>query len=161
MRNEVQARPASQSLTEQIHVVMPRHLNGFGRLFGGQLAMWIDEVAGIAASRHCGMQVTTAAIDNLRFREAVSLNEVVHMRGRVTFVGTSSIETRVDSFAENFSGDRRLINTAFVINVALDENGRPTKVPGLLLETPIEEAEFAAGKKRRELRQKLNNELYD
>ena len=79
---------------------MPNHLNGAGRIFGGQLVAWIDVIGGIAARRHCGCAVTTAAIDNLQFREPVYVNEVVVLRARVTFVGRTSMEVRVDTFVE-------------------------------------------------------------
>lgn len=154
-------RPVSHSATEQVQYVLPKHLNGVGMLFGGQLAMWIDEVAGVVAVRHCGTHITTAAIDNLRFRHAVKQGQLVVLRGKVTYVGKTSLEVRVDSFVEGMDGDRRLINTAFVIQVALDENGRPTEAPGLLCETEFEEQEFLAGARRKELRHKLAKDIYE
>lgn len=151
----------TSSQTEQIHVVVPQHLNGRGTLFGGQLAFWIDEVGGVTASRYCRCTVTTAAIDNLRFREPVFQNELLVLLGRVTFTGETSMEVRVDSFAENLSGQRRLINTAFVIMVALGEDGRPCTVPKLTPRTPEEEREFAAGRQRKLFRTRMSQELYE
>ena len=150
----------ADSQIEQVQVVMPQHLNGYGKLFGGQLAVWIDILAGTVARRHCGMAITTAAIDNLRFRGSVKQNEMVVMCGRMTHVGNTSMEIRVDSYVEDDNGDKRLINTAFVIEVALDEDGKPCPVPELLLRTPEEEKEFQDGAKRREMRLKLRDELY-
>ncbi len=158
-------RPAgkrvSESRTEQINVVMPQHLNGHGILFGGQLAMWIDVVAGVVAARHCRDRITTAAMDNLQFRESVGESTLLVMRGRLTYVGRTSMEVRVDSYAEDTrSGARRLINTAFVIEVAIDDSGRPREVPPLIPETPEEMADFQAGEKRRKMR-KEKYALYD
>ncbi len=155
------AKRVSDSCTEQVQVVMPPHLNGYGNLFGGQLAVWIDVLAGIVARRHCGMTITTAAIDNLRFRKSVHQNEMVVLRGRMTYAGKSSLEVRVDSYSEDDDGCQRLINPAFVIQVALDENGRPCPVPGLIRESPEEEAAFQAGAKRREMRDKVYRDLYE
>ena len=59
---------SSESLTEQQYLIRPTHINHYGRLFGGQLIYWIDELAGIVAMRHSGATVTTAAIDNLQFK---------------------------------------------------------------------------------------------
>jgi Acyl-CoA hydrolase len=151
----------SDSQTEQIHVVVPQHLNGAGTLFGGQLAFWIDEVGGVTAARHCHRRVTTAAIDNLRFREPVYQGELLVLLGRVTFTGETSLEVRVDSFAENLSGQRRLINTAYVIMVALGEDGQPCKVPQLTPKTPEEERSFAAGQQRKLYRMQMARELYE
>lgn len=161
MQENRKGKTVADSMMEQTRIVRPAHLNGAGRLFGGQLALWIDEVAGVVAQRHSGRYVVTAAIDNLRFRGAVYQNEVVVMIGKITHVGTTSMEIRVDSFVEDLKGNRRLINTAFVINVALDDNGKPCAVPPLILKTPFEEYAFQAGEKRRDLRNQLNKELYD
>ncbi len=146
-------RCACESAAEQVYIVMSQHLNSFGKLFGGQLAAWIDIVAGVAATRHCRMPITTAAIDNLRFRESVSQNDLLVLRARVTHTGRTSMEVRVDSFVENIlNGDRKLVNTAFVIEVALDENGRPRPVPPIIPSTGAEKADFEAGEKRRLMR---------
>ena len=151
---------AAESVTESVQVVMPNHLNGAGRIFGGQLVAWIDVIGGIAARRHCGCAVTTAAIDNLQFREPVYVNEVVVLRARVTFVGRTSMEVRVDTFVEDVSGTRKLVNTAYLTEIALGADGHPTPVPPLLCETMLEKAEFEAGRRRRERRlSKADNPL--
>lgn len=64
----IQAKPVRASRTEQIQILMPEHINGYRRLFGGRLVEWIDVVAAVAARRHSGCNVTTVAIDNLQFR---------------------------------------------------------------------------------------------
>jgi len=161
MQNEPGGKLVSKSKTEQIHVIVAQHLNGSGTLFGGQLALWIDEVAGVVASRHCRCTVTTAAIDNLQFHESIVQNELLVLHGKMTYTGETSMEVRIDSFAENLSGKIRLINTAFVILVAIGHDGRPCKVPRLLLQNSIEEKEFEAGKRRKEFRKQMNKELYD
>ncbi|MCD8351721.1 MAG: acyl-CoA thioesterase [Planctomycetaceae bacterium] len=156
-----QGKTVRESLTEQVYIVMPQHLNGFGNLFGGQLAMWIDLLAGVVASRHCRTKITTAAIDNLRFHESVGPSSLLVMRGRMTYTGRTSMEVRVDSFVENtMTGERSLVNTAFVTQVALNDDNRPIPVPPLIPETDEERANFMAGKKRREFRQK-KYELYE
>ena len=70
-RKELFMRPVKKvedSRTQQQYLICPAHINHYGRLFGGQLLKWIDELAGIVAIRHCGATVTTAAIDNLQFQ---------------------------------------------------------------------------------------------
>ena len=61
------AKKVSDSETHQLHVVIHPDINGFGRLFGGRLLEWIDEVAGATARRHCGRDATTVAIDKVQF----------------------------------------------------------------------------------------------
>jgi acyl-CoA hydrolase len=146
----------ADSLTEQVCLVMPQHLNGVGKLFGGQLAAWIDTVAGVVALRHCNTTITTAAIDNLQFRESVDQNSLVVLKGRMVHTGTTSMEVRVDSYVEDLrTVAQRLINTAFVTEVALDENGRPRPVPPLIPVTPEEVAAFSAAANRKHLRREL------
>lgn len=146
-------RYVSESYTEQVCVVMPQHLNGYGKLFGGQLAAWIDLLAGVVATRHCRMKITTAAIDNLTFREGAGLSSVIVLRGRMTYTGRTSMEVRVDSYNEDVrTGEHRLINTAFVTQVALDEEDRPRLVPVLIPITEQEKRYFRDGQRRREFR---------
>lgn len=161
MSIEQTGKTVSDSRTELMHVVMPQHLNGTDRLFGGQLVRWIDEIALITARRHTGRTITTASIDNLRFREPVFNNDMVVLIAKVTYTGRTSLEIRVDSFVENISGIRKLINTAFLSQVAIDENGRPTQIPQLMPQTPQEESEFAAGANRKKMRIKNQESMYN
>ena len=158
--NELTEKHVADSETEQIQVIFDNHLNGQGRVFGGQLAAWIDIVAGLVARRHCNHNVTTAEIDSLQFKHPVYSNSAIVMHGKLTYVGTTSMEVRVDSFVEDLSGLRRLVNTAYLVEVALDENQKPIPVPKLICETFQEKAEWEAGEKRRQLRQKRRLEAY-
>lgn len=141
------------SLTEQTYLVMHRHINGYGRLFGGQLLAWIDELAGIVAKRHSESEITTACFDQTNFKHAVMLNDTLVMIGRITYVGRSSMEVRVDSYVESLNGMRRMINRAYIVMVAIDEEtGKAKQVPGLIVETEVQRAEWEGGKRRTELR---------
>ena len=75
------AKKVSDSETHQLHVVIHPDINGFGRLFGGRLLEWIDEVAGATARRHCGRDATTVAIDNLYFKSGAYLNDIIVLIG--------------------------------------------------------------------------------
>ena len=123
------------SLTEQTYLVMHRHINGYGRLFGGQLMMWIDELAGIVAKRHSESEITTACIDQLNFKHPAVLNDTLVMIGRITYVGKTSMEVRVDSYVESLSGMRKMINRAYVVMVAIDEHTGKTKEEAIGLAT--------------------------
>lgn len=140
------------SRTENTYLIMPKHINGYGRLFGGILMQWIDEVAGIVAHRHAGSIVTTACVDNLNFKAGAYLGDTVVLIGRMTYVGKTSMEVRVDTYAEDSNGMRRMINRAYEVLVALDENNNKLEVPGLIVETEAQKAEWIGGEKRYELR---------
>lgn len=146
------------SCTENTYLIMPKHINCYGRLFGGILMQWIDEVAGIVAHRHAGSIVTTACVDNLNFKAGAYLGDTVVLVGRVTYVGKTSMEVRVDTYAEDADGTRRMINRAYEVLVALDENDKKIEVPGLIVETEAQRAEWIGGEKRYELRKQRRKE---
>lgn len=147
------------SLVETVHMVRPNHLNAAGRLFGGILMQWLDEVAGLVAKRHTRSNVITASVDNLKFIHGAYKGEMVVIVGRATYVGNTSLEVRTDTYVEHLEdGTRHLINRAYFTMVALDENDRPVRVPRLIVETESEKAEWDAGRKRREMRMKRKTE---
>ena len=148
----MEAKKVSDSKTVQHRIVMPPDINGFGRLFGGRLLSWIDEVAGATARRHCGRDATTVAIDNTYFKSGVYLNDIVVLIGKVTHVGTTSMEVRIDTYREDSEGKRYPINRAYFTMVALDENDKPKRVPRLVVSTEQEKAEWEAAEKRRRMR---------
>ena len=141
-------KTVAQSRTEQIQILMPEHINGYKRLFGGRLMEWIDVVAAVAARRQSNRNVTTVAVDHLEFRAPAHVNDTVVLVGQLTHVGRTSMEVRVDTFIEELNGERFLINRAYLVMVALDEQDRPTPVPQLVRETLEEVKEWEAGEKR-------------
>ena len=138
------------SYTEQVHVLTMSNLNGYNRLFGGQLMSWIDEVAAVVARRHSGCNVTTASVDTLVFKKPAHANDTIIINGKITYAGNTSMEIDVKTYVENLTGERILINEAFVTMVAIDENEKPTKIPALILETDEERISFENALKRKE-----------
>jgi len=145
-------KKVEDSLTEQQYLICPAHINHYGRLFGGQLLKWIDELAGIVAIRHCGATVTTAAIDNLQFQAPAYTGDMIVLQGRVTSVGHSSMEIRVDTYREALDGKREMINRAYIDMVCIDCKGHPMEVPDLLIETDAQRQEWESAQKRKQMR---------
>ena len=145
-------------MAEQSHLLMPRCLNAAGFLFGGQLLAWLDETAGIVAKRHAQMNVVTVAIDNMYFKSGARLNDTIVLIGRLTYVGRSSMEVRIDTYAESLNGIRTMINRAYFVMVGTDEQQRPVEVPGLIVEGVTQQIEWEAGQKRAQLRKLRKNE---
>ena len=143
--------------TTAVQIVMPQHCNGYAkpRLFGGQIMAWIDVVGAVAARRYTGHAVTTVCIDNLNFLKPAYLNDTVVQEATVTWTGRTSLEVRVDSMVERLDGTRELINRAYLVFVAIDENEKPIPVPPFIPETLEEKKEYAAAETRRKNR--LNN----
>ena len=141
-----------ESYAQQVQILTQANLNGYSRLFGGQLMEWIDIVAAVVARRHSERNVTTAVVDMLEFKKPAYANDTIIIKGKVTYAGRTSMEVKVETFVEELSGERTLINTAYLIMVALDENDRPTEVPKLIVETEEEKAEYEMALLRKERR---------
>ena len=153
-------KKVSKSRTEQVYIIRSQHINASRRLFGGYLMQWIDEIAGVVCRKHSNSAVTTAAVDNLQFKKGAFENDMVVLVGRLTFVGRTSMEVCVDTFVEDYEGNRTCINRAYIVMVAVDENGKPKVVPELELETEEERREWNTGKRRYELRKQRRVEGY-
>ncbi len=142
------------SYTETVEILLSKDMNGYNRLFGGKLMEWADVTAAVVARRHSGKNVTTACVDDLQFLAGAYNNDTLVLQGRMTYVGKTSMEVRVDTYVEALSGERKLVNTAYFVMIALDENENPCAVPSLILESPSEVAEFEAAIARSEYRRK-------
>lgn len=154
-----EGRSVEESRVETVRMVRPNHLNAAGRLFGGILMQWLDETAGLVAMRHTRQNVITASVDNLRFIHGAYNGEMIVIIGKVTYVGNTSMEVRVDTYVENEKdGMRRPINRAYFTMVAIDKDDKPTRVPRLILDSEEERAEWEAAEKRREMRVKRKEE---
>jgi acyl-CoA hydrolase len=151
-------KPVSYSKSEQIQFIMPQHSNRFGRLFGGQLMAWIDIIAAVVAFRHSDGECTTASVDYLSFDKPIYVKDLIVLDGKVTCVGNSSMEIRVDTFIEHPGLIREHANRAYITYVAIDEEGNPRRVPRLEPQTPEEKAEYVAGLERAKLRKERRKE---
>lgn len=145
------SRPMSYSRATITTLVMPHMQNILGDLFGGNLMAMVDQAAAVAAIRHAGGPAVTAAIDRVDFKERIPVGALVTCEACVEFVGNSSMDIRVEVFAEKVStGERRNTHSAHAVFVGIDEYGRPKKVPRLVPETPAEKAAFEAARLHRE-----------
>jgi uncharacterized protein (TIGR00369 family) len=129
------------------------HANLLGNVHGGEIMKLIDTAAGIAATRHAGGPVVTAALDQVSFLHPVHVGDVVFVHAAVNDVGRTSMEVGVRVEAEEvLSGRRTHTSSAYLVFVALDEHGQPRPVPPLATETQAERRRQAEAKIRRESR---------
>jgi uncharacterized protein (TIGR00369 family) len=135
--SEATARAAHESRVSLAIVTHPGQANPFGTIHGGVILRLADECGGTAALRHArGRMITTAVIDSLTFLGPIYVGERVELIAEVTHVGRTSIETRIEVFAEPLAEPvRRKVGIGYALYVALDEAGRPSPVPPLLCET--------------------------
>jgi acyl-CoA hydrolase len=124
--------------------------NSAGFVHGGTVMKLCDEAAGIAAIKHCRTRIVTAAIDRMTFRHPVHVGELLTCRASVNAVWRTSMEVGVRVEAENpRTGAVRHTSTAYLTMVAVDDDGRPTEVPPLAVESPAEERRMREAELRR------------
>lgn len=124
--------------------------NSAGYVHGGVVMRLCDEAAGIAAIKHCRRRVVTAAMDRMTFVEPVHVGELLTFHASVNAVWRTSMEVGVRVEAERVeTGEVRHTNTAYLTMVALDDDGAPVAVPGLVVETDVEERREREAQTRR------------
>jgi uncharacterized protein (TIGR00369 family) len=139
----------TQSRVTLHHLMTPEHANALGNVHGGVIMRLVDECGAISAMRHAHRPCVTIAIDSMTFREPVHVGALLMCEARVSYVGRTSIETSVRVHSENpITGQTTHTNSAYVVYVALGDDGRPAVVPELALETDEDRELFAAGKAR-------------
>ncbi len=138
---------ASQvTLSQLMH---PEHANLLGNVHGGWIMKLVDEAGALACMRHAQKKVVTVAIDSMTFRQPIRIGDLIILNAKVTYTGNTSMEAEVQVVAENpVTGEQTNTNTAYLVYVALDDEGHPSAVPALIVETDEEKAQMAQAKKR-------------
>ena len=130
--------------------MLPADANAHGNVHGGVLMKLVDEAGGLCAVRHARRPVVTVMMDSMTFEQPVYVGNLVSLRGCVTWTGRTSLETEVTVEAEDvLSGEVRHISTAYVVFVAIDDDGRPTPVPPLEVTTDEQRQRWQAAEQRR------------
>lgn len=147
-----------KSLTMSV-LMTPDMANFSGHVHGGALLKLLDQVAYSCAVKYCKQYVVTAALDQVFFKQQVNVGELVTFYANVNYVGFSSMEVGVKVIAENLRTEgKRHTTSCYFTMVAMDDNGKPTKVPRLILETDLEKQYNAEALLRKQMRQEnLNN----
>jgi len=141
------------SKAEVIIRMFPSDANPAGNVFGGAILKHIDMVAGIVAQRYSQTNAVTVSMDKISFLKPVFVGNVLFVNARVNYVQKSSMEIEVNVEAEDVAkGTRVHTGNAYVTFVALDDDGKPTQVPKLKIETPEDKKRFEEGKIRMDRR---------
>jgi len=152
-------KPAD-SFIVMTELVLPNDTNTFGNLMGGRLMYWMDIAAALAAMKHCGSPVVTASVDNISFESPIKLGNVVHIEAKVSRAFNTSMEVHMKVWGEDAIQQYRYkSNEAYYTFVALDPNGKPRKVNGLVPETEEEQRLFDGALRRRQIRLILGGKM--
>lgn len=154
------AKSPKESYTIMNELVLPNDTNTLNNLMGGRLLHWMDIAAAICSQKHSNRTVVTASVDNVSFKQPIKLGDVVNIEAKVTRAFNTSLEVRLDVWAQNVpSGTKIKSNEAYYTFVALDAEGNTVPVPEILPETEEEIALFDGALRRRQLRLVLSGKM--
>jgi uncharacterized protein (TIGR00369 family) len=146
-------KPCAASRVTIAQLMNPTHANNLGNVHGGWIMKLVDEAGALACMRHSQQRVVTVAVDQMTFRQPILIGDLVTLNAEVSYVGRTSMEVEVRVLAENpVTGIRTHTNTAYLLYVALDQQGHPVPVPPLLIETEAERKRMEAGRLRQQYR---------
>jgi uncharacterized protein (TIGR00369 family) len=146
-------RPVSASRTTITELMIPSYANFGGKIHGGILLSLMDKVAYACASRHAGTYCVTVSVDGVDFLQPAEVGDLVSLKASVNHVGRTSLVVGIRVEAENVArAEMRHTNTSYITLVAKDEDGEPTPVPRLILETDEDIRRFVTAAERRQVR---------
>jgi acyl-CoA hydrolase len=147
-------RTVASTQSEMTEIILPNDANTLGNLLGGRLMHFIDLTGAIAAYRHTRTHVVTAAMDHIDFIQPVHVGDLLILKSSVNRTFNSSLEVGVKVWVEEpHTGKLLHVASAYLVFVAVDEQGHRLKVPQLLPETPNELRRYADALRRREHRE--------
>ncbi len=153
MPDEHAPRTMQASRIQIAQLMEPGQANTQGNVHGGWIMKLADEAGALAAMRHASHKIVTVAIDRMVFRQPIRIGDLVILEAMVTYAGRTSMEIEVDVVAENpITRKRTQTNAAYLVYVAIDDQGKPTQVPPLIAETPEEQARMEAARARQQAR---------
>lgn len=142
-------KAVSASRVTIAQLMQPEHANNQGNVHGGWIMKLVDEAGALACMRHAQQRVVTVAVDQMVFRQPIRTTDLVTLQAEVSFVGHTSMEVEVQVTAENpITGECTHTNTAYLVYVALDEDGRPSPVPPLIPENEEQRRRMEEGAAR-------------
>lgn len=154
-----QAKTISETRFTLSALMGPQDANAQGNVHGGVIMKMVDEAGALVAMRHARMPVVTVAIDSMTFMEPILLGNLVQCRAEMTYVGRTSMEVRVEVVAEDpLHGQSMITNTAYLVYVALGEDGRPAPVPELIFETDEQRARADEARERQNQRRRRRSQ---
>jgi acyl-CoA hydrolase len=149
----LEPKPPSRSRVVSYAIMLPEHANHLGHVHGGWIMKLVDEVGGLAATRHCRRPVVTVAVDGMVFHRPVMTGSVLEFEARLVFTGRTSLEVLVVVRHEDPIADTlELVHTARMVYVALGPDHRPAPVHPLAPETPEEIELFRQAAERKAAR---------
>lgn len=141
-------------------LMMPANANFSGKIHGGYILNLMDQIAFACASKHSGTYCVTASVDTVDFRKPIDVGELVTMKASINYVGRTSMVVGIRVEAQNIqTGKVKHCNSSYFTMVAKDDSGKPTPVPGIIVDDDIEVRRFLKALKRIEMKRKRQEEF--
>jgi acyl-CoA hydrolase len=151
----IMVRAVAESQSEMSEIILPNDANILGNLLGGRLMHFIDLVGAMAAYRHSRTHVVTAAMDHIDFIQPVHLGDLLTLKSSVNRAFSTSMEVGVKVWVENMQTQAMLhVASAYLVFVAVDQNGRRVRVPELNPVTADEQRRWHDALLRRQHRER-------
>ncbi len=130
-----------ETYVENREMVQPNHANTHGTAHGGNVMKWMDEIGAMSAMRFAGEEVVTARMNQVNFDRPIPVGDTALIEAYVYAAGSTSMRVRLRTFRENpRTGEREQTTESFFVYVAVNDDGRPTTVPDLTVESEEGEA---------------------
>lgn len=160
LKDEADYKTVSFSQTTITELMIPSYSNFGGKIHGGILLSLMDKVAYVCAAKHAGYYCVTASIDTVDFLHPVEVGELVSLMASVNYVGKTSLVVGIRVISENIKNSSVIhTNTSYFTMVAKDDNNKPVKVPGLILENREQVRRFIESRRRKEIKQSYMKEV--
>ncbi|HBZ00608.1 MAG TPA: acyl-CoA thioesterase [candidate division Zixibacteria bacterium] len=157
--SDIRAKKPSDSEVVMTELAIPNDSNILGNVLGGRVMHWMDLSAAMAAHKHCNSICVTASIEGMSFYHPIKVGQLALLRARVVYTGRTSLITKVIIHSEDMdTGEKLLTTEAYMTFVCLDKNGKPRKIPSLILETDQEKAEYAHAEEIRRRKQEIRKQ---
>ncbi|HEY7850918.1 MAG TPA: acyl-CoA thioesterase [Ktedonobacterales bacterium] len=152
--SKAEGKTVDESRVVMARTMQPSDANSFGNVHGGAILYLVDEAGGAVAIRHSRCRCVTVAMDSMVFKEPVYIGDLLTVRACLTYVGKTSMEVEAQIEAEDLrTGLVRQAGKSHLVYVAIDDEGRPTQAPPLLVQTDDERERWRAAEQRRARRQ--------
>jgi acyl-CoA hydrolase len=145
------SKPTSASRITLSHIMSAHDTNLLGTVHGGVVMKLVDDAAGAVAGRHSEGPAVTGAMDEMAFLEPVRVGDLLHVKAQVNWTGRSSMEVGVRVMAErwNESAPAQHVASAYLVFVAVDEEGKPRPVPQVVPESETDRQRWQEAQIRR------------
>ncbi|MET0244310.1 MAG: acyl-CoA thioesterase [Flavitalea sp.] len=146
-------KTVSESQTTLTELMIPSYANFGGKIHGGIIMSLMDKVAYVCAAKHAGNYCVTASVDDINFLAPVEVGELVSLHASVIHVGKTSMVIGIRVTSQNMkTGKINHTNTSYFTMIAIDEDGKPFQVPGLILKSHEEIRRFNQARSRKQLK---------